>query len=97
MESSGGISALWKSMRMKHLLFEPWYSGTEPQTKTPTYGNAGNEVTQARRGKCLLGVTLVCYLKGAPAHQLHMPLHCQSGSTACQIPAFPSYRTRPAP
>lgn len=29
----------------------------------------------------------ICYLKGAPAHQLHMPLHCHSGSTACQIPA----------
>lgn len=30
----------------------------------------------------------ICYLKRVPAHQLHMLLHCHSGSMACQIPAF---------
>lgn len=39
----------------------------------------------------------ICSLKGDPAHQLGMPLHCHSGSMTCQIPAFPSYRPRPAP
>lgn len=65
-EPSSGISALWKTMRMKCLLFEPWYTGTAPQTKTLTYGNVGNQVTQERRGKCLLGVTLVSVMEKEP-------------------------------
>lgn len=63
-------------MRRQCLLFEPWYSGIVSQTKVPSNGNIGNQVT--RRGgvtDCLFGVSdvSVCYLKGAPAHQLHSP------------------------
>lgn len=59
-------------MRMTYLLFEPWYShgiplgSTAPQTITPTYGNVGNQVTQERRGKCLLGVTLESVMEKEP-------------------------------
>lgn len=59
MEPSDGISALWETMRMKCLLFEPWNSGMVPKTKTPSYDNVGDQVTQERRGKSLLGGTLV--------------------------------------
>lgn len=82
MEPSGRTSAFWKTFRMKCLLFKQWYSGIASKTKIPSYGNVDNQGTEERRDSCLLWVsdTSVCYLKWTPAHQLHMPLHCHSGS-----------------
>lgn len=93
---SGRISALWKTIRMKCLLFKQWYSGIVSQTKIPSHGNVGNQVTEERRGNCLLWVSdiIVYCLKRDPCPPA--PYAPSLSLRIYALPALPSYRgTRP--